>query len=142
MWTKQRFGRPAVLAPSPFLILEDATTGIPLQSPSSWKAIRENFPNTSLILISTNLNYRTRFSSWKGELLAVGANDDLMKSSQVYCEITHPNMKETEIKRQTKPDAQTFSRRLQAILSPFPSLFPGTIVRWLCITYLPILIAH
>ncbi|MFR7018831.1 ATP-binding cassette domain-containing protein, partial [Streptococcus pneumoniae] len=82
----------AVLRQAPFLILDDATSALDTITESKLlKAIRENFPNTSLILISQRTSTLQMADQIllleKGELLAVGKHDDLMKSSQVYCEI-------------------------------------------------------
>ncbi|CAG5939750.1 ABC transporter ATP-binding protein/permease [Streptococcus pneumoniae] len=77
---------------APFLILDDATSALDTITESKLlKAIRENFPNMSLILISQRTSTLQMADQIllleKGELLAVGKHDDLMKSSQVYREI-------------------------------------------------------
>lgn len=82
----------AVLRQAPFIILDDATSALDTITESKLlKAIRENFPNTSLILISQRTSTLQMADQIllleKGELLAVGKHDDLMKSSQVYREI-------------------------------------------------------
>lgn len=82
----------AVLRQAPFLILDDATSALDTITESKLlKSIRENFPNMSLILISQRTSTLQMADQIllleKGELLAVGKHDDLMKSSQVYCEI-------------------------------------------------------
>ncbi|CZD94513.1 ABC transporter ATP-binding protein/permease [Streptococcus pneumoniae] len=82
----------AVLRQAPFLILDDATSALDTITESKLlKAIRENFPNMSLILISQRTSTLQMADQIllleKGELLAVGKHDDLMKSSQVYREI-------------------------------------------------------
>jgi len=55
------------------------------------KAIRENLPNTSLILISQRTSTLQMADQIllleKGELLAIGKHEDLMQTSQVYREI-------------------------------------------------------
>ena len=82
----------AVLGQAPFLILDDATSALDTITESSLlKAIRENLPNTSLILISQRTSTLQMADKIllleKGELLAIGRHEDLMKSSQVYREI-------------------------------------------------------
>ena len=82
----------AVLRQVPFLILDDSTSALDTITESKLlKAIRENLPNTSLILISQRTSTLQMADQIllleKGELLAVGKHDDLMKSSQVYREI-------------------------------------------------------
>ena len=82
----------AVLRQAPFLILDDATSALDTITESKLlKAIRENLPNTSLILISQRTSTLQMADQIllleKGELLAVGKHDDLMKTSQVYREI-------------------------------------------------------
>ena len=82
----------AVLRQAPFLILDDATSALDTITESKLlKAIRENLPNTSLILISqrtSTLQIADQILLLeKGELLAIGKHEDLMKISQVYREI-------------------------------------------------------
>ncbi|WP_246746864.1 ABC transporter ATP-binding protein, partial [Streptococcus mitis] len=82
----------AVLRQAPFLILDDATSALDTITESKLlKAIRENLPNTSLILISQRTSTLQMADQIllleKGELLAIGKHEDLMKSSQVYREI-------------------------------------------------------
>ncbi|SNO86875.1 ABC transporter ATP-binding protein [Streptococcus pneumoniae] len=82
----------AVLRQAPFLILDDATSALDTITESKLlKAIREDLPNMSLILISQRTSTLQMADQIllleKGELLAVGKHDDLMKSSQVYREI-------------------------------------------------------
>ena len=82
----------AVLRQAPFLILDDATSALDTITESKLlKAIRENLPNTSLILISQRTSTLQMADQIllleKGELLAVGKHEDLMKTSQVYREI-------------------------------------------------------
>ena len=82
----------AVLRQAPFLILDDATSALDTITESKLlKAIRENLPNTSLILISQRTSTLQMADQIllleKGELLAIGKQEDLMKSSQVYREI-------------------------------------------------------
>jgi len=82
----------AVLRQAPFLILDDATSALDTITESKLlKAIRENLPNTSLILISQRTSTLQMADQIllleKGELLAVGKHDDLMQTSQVYREI-------------------------------------------------------
>ena len=82
----------AVLRQAPFLILDDATSALDTITESKLlKAIRENLPNTSLILISqrtSTLQIADQILLLeKGELLAIGKHEDLMKTSQVYREI-------------------------------------------------------
>lgn len=82
----------AVLRQAPFLILDDATSALDTITESKLlKAIRENFPNTSLILISQRTSTLQMADQIllleKGELLAVGKHEELMKTSQVYREI-------------------------------------------------------
>ncbi|HEU8593533.1 TPA: ABC transporter ATP-binding protein [Streptococcus pneumoniae] len=82
----------AVLRQAPFLILDDATSALDTITESKLlKAIRENLPNMSLILISQRTSTLQMADQIllleKGELLAIGKHEDLMKSSQVYREI-------------------------------------------------------
>ena len=77
---------------TPFLILDDATSALDTITESRLlKAIRENLPNTSLILISQRTSTLQMADQIllleKGELLAIGKHEDLMKSAQVYREI-------------------------------------------------------
>ena len=82
----------AVLRQALFLILDDATSALDTITESKLlKAIRENLPNTSLILISQRTSTLQMADQIllleKGEILAIGKHEDLMKSSQVYREI-------------------------------------------------------
>lgn len=82
----------AVLRQAPFLILDDATSALDTITESKLlKAIRENLLNTSLILISQRTSTLQMADQIllleKGELLAIGKHENLMKSSQVYREI-------------------------------------------------------
>ena len=82
----------AVLRQAPFLILDDATSALDTITESKLlKAIRENLPNTSLILISQRTSTLQMADQIllleKGELLAVGKHENLMQTSQVYREI-------------------------------------------------------
>ena len=82
----------AVLRQASFLILDDATSALDTITESKLlKAIRENLPNTSLILISHRTSTLQMADQIllldKGELLAIGNHEELMKSSQVYREI-------------------------------------------------------
>ncbi|MGC0298540.1 ABC transporter ATP-binding protein [Streptococcus sp. CL6.22] len=82
----------AVLRQTPFLILDDATSALDTITESKLlKAIRENLPNTSLILISQRTSTLQMADQIllleKGERLAIGKHEDLMKTSQVYREI-------------------------------------------------------
>ena len=82
----------AVLRQASFLILDDATSALDTITESKLlKAIRENLPNTSLILISQRTSTLQMADQIllleKGELLAVGKHEDLMQTSQVYREI-------------------------------------------------------
>ena len=91
--TKQRLSiARAVLRQAPFLILDDATSALDTITESKLlKAIRKNLPNTSLILISQRTSTLQMADQIllleKGELLAIGKHEDLMKYSQVYREI-------------------------------------------------------
>ena len=82
----------AVLHQSPFLILDDATSALDTITESNLlKAIQENLPDTSLILISqrtSTLKIAEQILLLeKGQQLALGNHEELMKSSQVYREI-------------------------------------------------------
>ena len=82
----------AVLHQAPFLILDDATSALDTITESSLlKAIQENLPNTSLILISqrtSTLKIAEQILLLeKGQQLALGNHEELMKTSQVYREI-------------------------------------------------------
>ena len=82
----------AVLRQAPFLILDDATSALDTITESSLlKAIRGNLPDTSLILISQRTS-TLKISEQillleKGQQLALGNHEELMKISQVYREI-------------------------------------------------------
>lgn len=82
----------AVLRQAPFLILDDATSALDTITESNLlKAIQENLPDTSLILISqrtSTLKIADQILLLeKGQQLALGNHEELMKSSQVYREI-------------------------------------------------------
>ena len=82
----------AVLHRAPFLILDDATSALDTITESNLlKAIQENLPNTSLILISqrtSTLKIADQILLLeKGQQLALGNHEELMKTSQVYREI-------------------------------------------------------
>ncbi len=82
----------AVLHQAPFLVLDDATSALDTITESKLlKAIRENLPNTNLILISQRTSTLQMADQIllleKGELLAIGKHEDLMKTSQIYREI-------------------------------------------------------
>lgn len=82
----------AVLHRAPFLILDDATSALDTITESNLlKAIQENLPNTSLILISqrtSTLKIAEQILLLeKGQQLALGNHKELMKTSQVYREI-------------------------------------------------------
>ena len=82
----------AVLHRAPFLILDDATSALDTITESNLlKAIQENLPNTSLILISqrtSTLKIADQILLLeKGQQLALGNDEELMKTSQVYREI-------------------------------------------------------
>lgn len=82
----------AVLRRAPFLILDDATSALDTITESNLlKAIQENLPNTSLILISqrtSTLKIADQILLLeKGEQLALGNHEELMETSQVYREI-------------------------------------------------------
>ncbi len=77
---------------APFLVLDDATSALDTITESKLlKAIRENLPNTNLILISQRTSTLQMADQIllleKGDLLAIGKHEDLMESSQVYREI-------------------------------------------------------
>ena len=82
----------AVLRRAPFLILDDATSALDTITESNLlKAVQDNLPNTSLILISqrtSTLKIADQILLLeKGQQLALGNHEELMKSSQVYREI-------------------------------------------------------
>ena len=82
----------AVLRQAPFLILDDATSALDTITESNLlKAVQDNLPNTSLILISqrtSTLKVADQILLLeKGEQLALGNHEELMKTSQVYREI-------------------------------------------------------
>ena len=82
----------AVLRQAPFLILDDATSALDTITESNLlKAIQANLPNTSLILISqrtSTLKIANQILLLeKGQQLALGNHEELMKTSQVYREI-------------------------------------------------------
>ena len=82
----------AVLHRAPFLILDDATSALDTITESNLlKAIQENLPDTSLILISqrtSTLKIANQILLLeKGQQLALGNHEELMKTSQVYREI-------------------------------------------------------
>lgn len=82
----------AVLRRAPFLILDDATSALDTITESNFlKAVQDNLPNTSLILISqrtSTLKIADQILLLeKGEQLALGNHEELMKTSQVYREI-------------------------------------------------------
>ena len=82
----------AVLRQAPFLILDDATSALDTITESNLlKAIQENLPNTSLILISqrtSTLKIADQILLLeKGQQLALGNHEELMETSQVYREI-------------------------------------------------------
>ena len=82
----------AVLRQAPFLILDDATSALDTITESNLlKAIQENLPDTSLILISqrtSTLKIADQILLLeKGEQLALGNHEELMETSQVYREI-------------------------------------------------------
>ena len=82
----------AVLRRAPFLILDDATSALDTITESNLlKAVQENLPDTSLILISqrtSTLKIADRILLLeKGQQLALGNHEELMKTSQVYREI-------------------------------------------------------
>ena len=82
----------AVLRQAPFLILDDATSALDTITESNLlTAIQEKLPNTSLILISqrtSTLKIADQILLLeKGQQLALGNHEELMKTSQVYREI-------------------------------------------------------
>ena len=82
----------AVLRRAPFLILDDATSALDTITESNLlKAVQDNLPNTSLILISqrtSTLKIANQILLLeKGEQLALGNHEELMKTSQIYREI-------------------------------------------------------
>ena len=82
----------AVLHQAPFLILDDATSALDTITESNLlKAVQENLPNTSLILISqrtSTLKIAEQILLLeKGQQLALGNHEELMKTSKVYREI-------------------------------------------------------
>ena len=82
----------AVLRQAPFLILDDATSTLDTITESNLlKAVQENLPDTSLILISqrtSTLKIADQILLLeKGQQLALGNHEELMKSSQLYHEI-------------------------------------------------------
>lgn len=82
----------AVLRQAPFLILDDATSALDTITESNLlKAVQENLPDTSLILISqrtSTLKIADQILLLeKGEQLALGNHEELMEISQVYREI-------------------------------------------------------
>ena len=82
----------AVLRQALFLILDDATSALDTITESNLlKAIQENLPDTSLILISqrtSTLKIADQILLLeKGQQLALGNHEELMRTSQVYREI-------------------------------------------------------
>ena len=82
----------AVLRRAPFLILDDATSALDTITESNLlKAVQDNLPDTSLILISqrtSTLKIADQILLLeKGQQLALGNHEELMKTSQVYREI-------------------------------------------------------
>ena len=82
----------AVLRRAPFLILDDATSALDTITESNLlKAVQDNLPNTSLILISqrtSTLKIADQILLLeKGEQSALGNHKELMETSQVYREI-------------------------------------------------------
>ena len=82
----------AVLRRAPFLILDDATSALDTITESNLlKAVKDNLPNTSLILISqrtSTLKIANQILLLeKGEQLALGNHEELMETSRVYREI-------------------------------------------------------
>ncbi|MFS9009697.1 ABC transporter ATP-binding protein [Streptococcus infantis] len=82
----------AVLHQAPFLILDDATSALDTITESNLlKAVQENLPDSSLILISqrtSTLKIADQILLLeKGQQLALGNHEELMKTSQVYREI-------------------------------------------------------
>ena len=82
----------AVLRRAPFLIFDDATSALDTITESNLlKAVQENLPDTSLILISqrtSTLKIADQILLLeKGQQLALGNHEELMETSQVYREI-------------------------------------------------------
>lgn len=82
----------AVLRQAPFLILDDAMSALDTITESNLlKAVQDNLPNTSLILISqrtSTLKIANQILLLeKGEQLALGNHEELMETSRVYREI-------------------------------------------------------
>ena len=82
----------AVLHQAPFLILDDATSALDTITESNLlKSVQDKLPNTSLILISqrtSTLKIAEQILLLeKGQQLALGNHEELMKTSQVYREI-------------------------------------------------------
>lgn len=82
----------AVLRRAPFLILDDATSALDTITESNLlKAVKDNLPDTSLILISqrtSTLKIADQILLLeKGQQLALGNHEELMETSQVYREI-------------------------------------------------------
>ena len=82
----------AVLHRAPFLILDDATSALDTITESNLlKAVQDNLPDTSLILISqrtSTLKIANQILLLeKGEQLALGNHEELMETSRVYREI-------------------------------------------------------
>ena len=82
----------AVLRQAPFLILDDATSALDTITESNLlKAVQDNLPDTSLILISqrtSTLKIADQILLLeRGEQLALGNHEELMETSQVYREI-------------------------------------------------------
>ena len=82
----------AVLRQAPFLILDDVTSALDTITESNLlKAVQDNLPNTSLILISqrtSTLKIADQILLLeKGEQLALENHEELMETSQVYREI-------------------------------------------------------
>ena len=82
----------AVFRRAPFLILDDATSALDTITESNLlKAVQDNLPNTSLILISQRTSTMKIADQIllleKGEQLALGNHEELMETSQVYREI-------------------------------------------------------
>ena len=82
----------AVLHRAPFLILDDATSALDAITESNLlKAVQDNLPDTSLILISqrtSTLKIADQILLLeKGDQLALGNHEELMEISQVYREI-------------------------------------------------------
>ena len=82
----------AVLRRAPFLILDDATSALDTITESNLlKAVQDNLPDTSLILISQRTSILKIADQIllleKGQQLALGNHEELMETSQVYREI-------------------------------------------------------